>query len=51
MVSFFAGVKFFIKPWTIVHGFIFESSKKVVRKVYRFKENENRSLTTLVSIA
>ena len=39
------------KPWTIIHGFIFESPKKVLRKVYRFKGNENRSLTVLVSVA
>ena len=51
---FFEVVKFSIfgrKPWTIVHGFVFESPKKVLRKVCHSKGNKNKSLTTLVSVA
>ena len=39
------------KPWTIVHGFIFGSRKKVVRKVYHLKGNGKRNPMTLVSVA
>ena len=39
------------KPWTITHGLIFWSPKKVVRKVYHSKECEKRNLLTLVSVA
>ena len=55
MVSFFAGVKFFrfwpktmdYSPW---FSFL-RVRKKVLRKVYRFKENKNRSLMAFVSVA
>ena len=39
------------KPWTIVHGFIFEGPKKVMRKVYQSKGNEKRNLKAIVSVA
>ena len=38
------------KPWTIVHGLIFGSRKKVVRKVCHSKGNEKRNLMALVSV-
>ena len=54
MVSFLAKVKFSDfgqKPWTIVHGFIFRSPKKVLRKVYHSIVNVKRNLMALVSAA
>ena len=39
------------KPWTIVHGFVFGSPKKVVRKVCHSIVNEKRNLMALVSAA
>ena len=39
------------KPWTIVHGLIFGSPKKVLRKVCHLKGNEKRNLMALVSVA
>ena len=37
------------KPWAIVHGLTFVSSKKVWRKVCHAKENEKTSLMVVVS--
>ena len=54
MKSFFAKVKifrFWPKPWTIVHGLIFGSPKKVLIKVYHSNGNEKRDLMALVSVA
>ena len=54
MKPFFAEVKFSFlgqKPWTIVHGFVFGSLKKVLRKVYHLKGHEKRSLMDFVSVA
>ena len=54
MAFFFGKVKFSVfgqKPWTIVHGLIFEGPKKVQRKVYQSKGNVNRYLMALVSVA
>ena len=39
------------KPWTIVHGLILVSPKKVLRKVCYLIENKKRNLMTLVSVA
>ena len=39
------------KPWTIVHGLIFRSPKKVWRKVCHPKVIEKRNLMALVSVA
>ena len=39
------------KPWTITHGFVFLSPKKVLRKVYHLIGSEKRNLMTLVSAA
>ena len=55
MVSFFADVKIF-RFWpktmdSIVRCFFLASLKKVLRKVYYSKGNENRNLMTLISVA
>ena len=39
------------KPWSIVHGFVFGSLKKVLRKVWHSIVNEKRNLMALVSAA
>ena len=39
------------KLWTIVHGFIFGSPQKVLRKVYHSNGNEKRNLMALVLVA
>ena len=39
------------KPWTITHGFVFGSRKKVLRKVYHLNGYKKRNLMTLVSVA
>ena len=39
------------KPWTITHGLILASPKKVLRKLCHLKENEKRNLMALVSVA
>ena len=38
-------------PWTIVHGFIFGSPKKVLRKVCHLNGYNKRNLMALVSAA
>ena len=49
--SFLAKSNFGQKPWTIVHGLISASPKKVVRKVYHPIGNEKRNLMALISVA
>ena len=39
------------KPWTIIHGLIFGSPKKVLRKECHSKESKKGNLLTLVSVA
>ena len=54
MGSLLAEVKISVfgkKPWTITHGFVFVSHKKVVRKVYYRNGCEKRNLMALVSVA
>ena len=51
MVSFLTNSKFSVsseKPWTIVHGLIFVSPKKVLRELCHSKGIEKRSLMALV---
>ena len=55
MVSFFLPESKFSdfgqKPWTITHGLIFVSPKKVLGKVCYLIGNEKRNLMALVSAA
>ena len=39
------------KPWTITHGFVFQSPEKVLRKAYHLNGYEKRNLMALVSAA